>query len=47
MDNTNDLAVLLASQYPLLLIDAQEEQRLLNIIRRAAGGLHLRPRWRR
>ena len=44
MDNTNDLAVLLASQYPLLLIDAQEEQRLLNIIRRAAGGLDL-PVW--
>ena len=36
MDNTNDLAVLLASQYPLLLVEAQEEQRLLAIIRQAA-----------
>jgi hypothetical protein len=44
MDNTNDLAVLLASQYPLLLVEAQEEQRLLEIIRAAANGLNL-PVW--
>ncbi|MDH5615303.1 MAG: AAA family ATPase, partial [Acidimicrobiia bacterium] len=44
MDNTNDLAVLLASQYPLLLVEAQEEQRLLDIIRQAADRLDL-PVW--
>jgi SpoVK/Ycf46/Vps4 family AAA+-type ATPase len=44
MDNTNDLAVLLASQYPLLLVEAQEEQRLLAIIRQAADRLDL-PVW--
>ena len=44
MDNTNDLAVLLASQYPLLLVEAQEEQRLLEIIRQAADRLNL-PVW--
>ncbi len=44
MDNTNDLAVLLASQYPLLLVEAQEEERLLGIIREAAHRLDL-PVW--
>ena len=44
MDNTNDLAVLLASQYPLLLVESQEEERLLAIIREAAGRLDL-PVW--
>src|SRR3990172_5696052 len=44
MDNTNDLAVLLASQYPLLLVEAQEEPRLLAIIRQAADRLDV-PVW--
>jgi SpoVK/Ycf46/Vps4 family AAA+-type ATPase len=44
MDNTNDLAVLLASQYPLLLVEAQEEERLLEVIRQAAERLDV-PVW--
>ena len=44
MDNTNDLAVLLASQSPLLLVEAQEEQRLLEVIRQAATRLDV-PVW--
>ncbi len=41
MDNTTDLGVLLASRYPLLLVETQEEQRFLEILRAVArkGGM--------
>jgi AAA+ superfamily predicted ATPase len=39
-----DLQVLLKSQYPLLLIEARDEQRFLGMLRRVAAGLGL-PVW--
>ncbi|MCB2224885.1 MAG: AAA family ATPase [Actinobacteria bacterium] len=44
MDTSADLRVLLASQYPLLLVATREEQRFLGLLRRAASGLGL-PVW--
>ncbi len=44
MDNTADLRVLLASQYPLILAETKDEQRFLNIVRRAAAELGI-PVW--
>lgn len=44
MDTSADLRVLLASQYPLLLVAARDEQRFLGLLRRAAAGLGL-PVW--
>jgi hypothetical protein len=44
VDTSADLRVLLASQYPLLLVAARDEQRLLGLLRRAAAGLGL-PLW--
>ncbi|MBU1227894.1 MAG: AAA family ATPase [Actinobacteria bacterium] len=44
MDTSADLRVLLASQYPLLLVATREEQRFLELLRRAAAGLGL-PVW--
>ena len=44
MDTSADLRVLLASQYPLLLVATREEQRLLQLLHRAARGLGL-PVW--
>ncbi|MDF1597255.1 MAG: AAA family ATPase [Acidimicrobiia bacterium] len=39
MDSVADLRVLLASQFPLLMVETQEEPRLLGIIRQLAGEL--------
>ncbi|MDH5372208.1 MAG: hypothetical protein OEX97_04625, partial [Acidimicrobiia bacterium] len=39
MDNVADLRVLLASQFPLLLVETQEEPRFLGIIRQLADEL--------
>ena len=44
MDTSADLRVLLASQYPLLLVATREEQRFLRLLRRAAADLGL-PVW--
>lgn len=44
MDTSADLRVLLRSQYPLLLVAARDEQRLLGLLRRAAVDLDL-PVW--
>jgi len=44
VDTSADLRVLLASQYPLLVISTREEQRFLHLLRRAAAGLGL-PVW--
>ncbi|MCJ7725822.1 MAG: AAA family ATPase, partial [Acidimicrobiia bacterium] len=44
MDTSADLRVLLASQYPLLLVATREEQRFLELLRRAAGEMGL-PVW--
>jgi len=44
VDTSADLRVLLASQYPLLLVATREEQRFLRMLRRAATGLGL-PVW--
>jgi hypothetical protein len=44
VDTSADLRVLLASQYPLLLVAARDEQRFLDLLRQAAGGLGL-PVW--
>ncbi len=41
MDNTADLRVLLASQYPLIVADTRDEERFLGIVRRAAAELGL------
>jgi AAA+ superfamily predicted ATPase len=44
VDTSADLRVLLASQYPLLLVAARDEERFLDLLRRAAGALGL-PVW--
>lgn len=44
MDNTGDLRVLLASQYPLLVVATDEEPRFLEVLRSAAGELDI-PVW--
>lgn len=44
MDNTADLRVLLASQYPLLVVATGEEPRFLAVLRSAAGELNM-PVW--
>lgn len=44
MDNTADLRVLLASQYPLLVVATDEEPRFLEVLRSAAGELDM-PVW--
>jgi len=44
VDTSADLLVLLRSQYPLLLVAARDEQRLLGMLRRAATDLGL-PVW--
>jgi AAA+ superfamily predicted ATPase len=44
VDTSADLRVLLASQYPLLLVSARDERRLLRLLRGAAAGLGL-PVW--
>ena len=44
MDSISDLRVLLRSQYPLLLVETADEQRLLDMLRRVSAGEHL-PLW--
>ena len=44
MDTSADLRVLLASQYPLLLVSTPEEERFLGMLRSAAIGMGL-PVW--
>ena len=44
MDNTADLRVLLGSRHPLLFVEAQDEERLLRLLRDAAWDLDL-PVW--
>ena len=44
MDTSADLRVLLASQYPLLLVSTPEEERFLELLRSAAAGMGL-PVW--
>jgi AAA+ superfamily predicted ATPase len=44
MDRTDDLRVLLASRYPLVVAEMRDEQRFLQILRTAAGELGL-PIW--
>ncbi|MFQ5948894.1 MAG: AAA family ATPase [Acidimicrobiia bacterium] len=44
MDNANDLKVLLASRYPLILAETRDEQRFLALLRRGAATLKL-PVW--
>lgn len=44
MDNAADLRVLLASQYPLLVVATDEEPRFLDLLRTVATGLHM-PVW--
>lgn len=45
MENTKDLRLLLASRYPLIVAQADDEERFMEILRRAAGMLEL-PVWR-
>lgn len=44
MDATADLQVLLRSQYPLILVEARDEQRFLGMLRRVSDGMNL-PVW--
>jgi len=44
VDNTADLRVLLASEYPLILAETKDEQRFLSIVRRVAAELDI-PVW--
>jgi AAA+ superfamily predicted ATPase len=44
MEDTADLEVLLASRYPLLMAEERDEQRFLDLVRRAAGAVGL-PVW--
>lgn len=44
MDNTDDLRLLLASRHPLVVVEAEEEGRLMELLRRVTGTLGL-PLW--
>jgi len=41
MDNSDDLRLLLASRYPLIIATDREEMRLLSVVRRAAAALQM------